>query len=47
MSKLRFKVAAGMRYSYFVRESREHGRERERQREAKRDGRVLFGALTH
>lgn len=49
LSKLRFKAAVGMRYNYFVGESREHGseKERDREREVKTDGRVLFGAVTH
>lgn len=30
LSRLRFKVADGMRYNYFVGESKEHGSEKER-----------------
>lgn len=38
-----------MRYNYFAGESKEHGCEKERDRErgVKRDGRVLFGDVTH
>lgn len=49
LSRLRFKVPIGMRYNYFAGESKEHGskKERDRERGVKRDGRVLFGDVTH
>lgn len=38
-----------MIYNYFVGEAKEHGSEEEgdREKEVKRDGRVLFGVVTH
>ena len=36
-----------MRYNYFAGEAKEPGSKKERERGVKRDGRVLFGDVTH